>query len=238
MSTSISVRYKRVGELYSGEQSVNGHVVDMFEDVTFAQQIRLLHLLLTKHPDAVVEMQRTDRAGLMPIYLDETMVQLIRDDPAKYIQAHTIPHRTVDLRQKSERTSKLAEKYEVPKATTIRAGHDTLKDSFGDVVYLNWRNDRVEDPATGRWRPWHEVAEDLGLTRIETFVSSASTAGMRAGWMTVSTSELLTNNSLSGFYLPRAWNEGGPWISRAALIEKYNKYLKEREQCLETTRAP
>ncbi len=236
MSTKILVSYKRTDVTYAGEQRVDGEVIDLFENVTFAQQIRILHLLLQKHPDAEVELQRTDRAGLMPVYLEPDMVQLIREDPAKYIQAHTIPHRIVDLRKKNERTSKLAEKHVVP-AAAIRAGHDTLKDAFGDVVYLNFRENRIEDPATGRWRATREVEADLGLAVVDTIVVGATGPhGARAGWVTVRINDLLANNSLSGFYLPRAWNEGGPWISRAALIEKYNKYLEEKS-CLETTKA-
>ncbi len=237
MSTKILMRYKRVDECYAGELQVNGAVVDLFENVSFAQQTRLLHLLLVKHPDAVVEMQRTDHDGLMPFFLEPHMVQLIIDDPLKYIQAHTIPHRTVDLR-KTGRTSKLAAKHVVPQATTVRAGHATLADTFGDVLYLNFRNGRVEDPVTGRWRPWPDVMAELGLTVLETIVTDASTSGQYSGgWITVRTSELLKNNVL-GFYLPRAWNEDGPWIKYEALAEEYNQYLKERASCLETTKTP
>lgn len=234
MSTEILMRYKRVGESYQGEFQVDGHVVDLFEGISFAQHIRLLHLLLVKHEGATVQMQRTDREGLMPIFMERDMVLMVRDDPTRYIQAHTLPHRVVDMRKKDERTSKLAEKHVVPKTTTVRAGHDTLKDAFGDVVYLRLRSGSVEDPVTGRFRIWHEISSQYGLPSAEVVLIPPP----GNGWVTVRTADLLAVSShVKGFFLPRAWNERGPWISREALSEKYNQYLKGKASCLDQTKA-
>lgn len=224
MATDILLQYKRVGESYDGTFFVNNAVDLPFKGESFAQMMTTLHRYLLVHLAVNVQLQRAESAKFMPIYMEPAMVELLRTDPAKYIQVHTIPHRTVDLR-KSNRTSKLADTYVAP-APAMRAGHDTLAAAFGDVVYLNWRNHRVENPLTGRWCLIGELA-DSGL--IPLGVINQGTLG----WVTVSIEQLLTLDSgNAGYYLPRDWNERGPWISKQALYTKYEQYKKDKAQCL------
>jgi hypothetical protein len=224
VATNILLQYKRDGEAYTGIFYVNDSVSLAFGQESFAAMMTYLHRYLVMHAEAVVQLQRTENAKFMPIYMEQNMVELLRTDPAKYIQAHTIPHRTIDLR-KGERTSKLAESYAVP-APPVRAGHDTLAAAFGDAIYLSWRNHRVENPLTGRWCFIGEL-EEAGLTPLEVVTQEGR------GWVTVAMEQLLAlNDGHDGYYLPREWNEYGLWISKQALRTKYEQYKKDKAQCL------
>lgn len=228
MSSEICLKSKRVGELYEGEITLDGVKDCAFYDFTFAQKMRQVHLLLVQYPEAVVTLMRTDSPNLQPVMLDHVMTQLLRTDPASYIQAHTIPHRVVDLTH-NPRKSALASRHVVPPG--IRSGHATLADAFGDVVYLAWRSGKVEHPVTGRWVERHKLEVDVGLRVVE----SIQPEGINPGWVTVRTEDLLglRDGNATGYYLPRVWNEKGPWISREDLLQKYEQYKKARTECLE-----
>lgn len=227
MSTEILLQYKRVGEKYDGIFFLNGEVHLPFKSADFSAMFTVLHKYLVEMPDATVQLQRAENDSFLPIFMEQNMVDLLRTDPAKYLQAHTIPHRTIDLR-KPDRTGKLAEKYVVPQPS-IRAGHDTLAAAFGDVVYLSYRSNRVEDPFTGRWCSVGEFEESRGI-KLQEVIQHGT-----CGWVTVSMEQLLFVDPFSkGYYLPREWNEHGPWISKEELQQKYNLYKEERDKCLET----
>lgn len=228
MADEILLQYKRVGEHYDGIFFVNDTLDLPFKGQSFAGMFTTLHLYLVKMPGSQVKLQRAESPNLLPIFMEQNMLDLLRTDPAKYIEAHTIPHRVIDLR-KSDRISKLAEKHVVP-MPTIRAGHDTLAAAFGDVVYLSYRNGRVENPFTGRWCSLGELESLHGVTVLETIQQEVG------GWVTMPMDQLLEGTSGSnGYYLPREWNERGPWISKDALVQKYKQYKEERDQCLATT---
>ncbi len=96
-------------------------------------------------------------------------------------------------------------------------GHDTLAHGFGDRVYIRRRGDKVECPFCGVWRTEKECRCNTPLTLItETEI-----------WASVLTLSLLTSNK-ERLFLPRAWNQGRPWISRDALKEKFFSYVKEK----------
>lgn len=233
MLIDLLVKYQRDGEFYSGSIYSYGELQEEFGNYTFAEKIRLVHQALQALPEVRLVFQRTDREGLLPVELDAAMVSLIRSDPAKYIEAHTVPHRVVDLRKGTDRVSKLAEKYEVPKHGAIRAGHDTLAAAFGDVVYLSMRKRRVEHPVTGRWVGVTVLEHELQLP-----ISEIVTLGdeLDCGWLVVRTEDLLKLQAV-GYYLPRDWNEKGPWISRETLQMKFDQYKKDKQSCLEATAA-
>jgi len=228
MATNILLQYKRDGEAYTGIVYLNDSIDLAFRREPFAAMMTTLHRYLLVHYDAVVQLQRAESDKFMPIYMEQNMVELLRTDPAKYIQAHTIPHRTIDLR-KEERTSKLAEKHVVP-MPTIRAGHDTLAAALGDMVYLSYRSNRVENPVTGRWCTISELERTTGLKVLEVIQQDGG------GWAVVSMEQLLKYDDLysDGYFLPRAWNEHGLWISKQALQTKYEQYKKDKAQCLAT----
>lgn len=239
MTAELLVKYERVGEAYSGTFHVTpeaGGVLEpiKFFDLTFSQKIRSLHLLLVDMPsDTSVWFQRTERAGLLPVCIGQKMTDLIREDPTKYIAAHTIPDRRVVVSaDKPKRVSKLAQKVEVPSGAELRIGHATLADAFGDITYLNMRDGRIEHPVTGRWCHAATVEMELGLHFVEAINNDDGS------WLTVRTADLLGVHHAAGFYLPRAWNESAPWISREALQKKFDNYNKEVSQCLEKTSTP
>jgi hypothetical protein len=228
MSTEFLLQYKRVEENYDGVIFANGVLEVAFKQYSFATMMTVLHHALAANPDATVKLQRAESANFMPIFMEQNMVDLLRADPAKYIEAHSIPHRVIDLR-KRDRTSKLAEKHVVPRPV-IRAGHDTLAAAFGDIVYLSCRNHRVENPITGRWCSVGELEATHGIKVLETIQQD------NGGWVTMALEQLLDLSSgTNGYYLPREWNAHGPWISKDELVQKYNQYKEERSQCLEAT---
>lgn len=236
MTAELLVKYARVGELFDGEfcGPTAEESLLKFYGLTFAQKIRQLHLLLVQMmpPDTSVLFMRTERPGLMPVAIGPEMVELLRNDPTRFIAAHTIPDRVVVLSpDKQGRISKLAQKMNVPKGSELRAGHATLADAFGDVTYLNMRDGRVEHPITGRWCPCATLEMELNLHFLEAINTDDGS------WLTVRTEELLQVHHAMGFYLPRAWNKTAPWISREALQQKFDNYNKEKASCLEITAA-
>lgn len=229
MSSEICLRYKRTGESYEGSITIDGVESSRFSNYTFAQKMREVHMLLVNSPKAVVSFVRTDSPNLQPVMLDSVMSELLRTDPTSYIAAHTIPHRTVNLHASNQRKSPLAQRHVVPPG--VRSGHATLVDTFGDVVYLEWRGGKVEHPVTGRWVERYKLEIDAGLQILE----SIQPEGVNPGWVTVRMDDLLRlrDGNATGYYLPRAWNDKGPWISRADLLTKYEQFRKERATCLE-----
>lgn len=231
MSFEIKLEYRRNDTTYAGTLiSSNESALNYgFDGLSFAEMMRLVSVELVKHPDADVLFQRTDRIGLMPVRLAPDMSLLLRTDPEKYIQSHSLPDRTVDLRG-SGRTSKLAEKYVVPKTGAIRSGHATLADAFGLVIYLKAQKGHIEHPHTGRWCTYPRVMEDLHLHELTTV------PGTSAGdWVLVGIADLIKSNA-ERYYLPRAWNVDGLWITHEKLTAKYNQYM-EKKTCLDQTKA-
>jgi hypothetical protein len=123
-------------------------------------------------------------------------------DPAAAIQELSPPPRRVIVR------SPVAVSATATVQPVFRAGADTLADAFGEEVYLKVRDGRFEDPATGRWVP-------LGFEQK-----------LVGEWVRVAITDLL-GLPADRFFLPRRWNVSGPWITRAALLEKYEEYMKE-----------
>lgn len=220
----LTLSYRRVGETYEGNVSV-GKDADLttFTGYTFAQMIRHLHLAVVQLAPTEVVFQRIDRPGMGSVALGAEMLALVRDDPTKYIEMHTTPHRTVDLRDKPSRVSKLAAKF-TPPVQTIRAGHETLAAAFGDVMYLAMRAGRIEHPTSGRWCTLSSLADELDLPSVRVV------SGDGVEWATIPTAALLAAD-VPAFFLPRAWNENGPWITKDRLQTRYNDYLKEKNEC-------
>lgn len=226
MSIEVLLAYKRAGETYEGELRSRGEVTYLFENVTYAQMIGYLHSVLVALPeDVTLTMQRTDTAGMPSITIDSASRDLVRTDPTRFIQSTSIAPRVVDLR-KGGRTSKLAERYEVPKGPLITSGHAALAAAFGEVVYLSVRHYNVENPITGRWAPVTSLAVGHNLAIQETLLDETG-----KGWVTVRTEDLLRLTTAAGFYLPRAWNDNGPWISQELLATRFDNYNKEKSQC-------
>lgn len=222
MSSDVELRYCRVGLGHVGTVDGIG-----FDGVSFADMMMLVHGRLTtpENADAGLCIKRTERENLFPIQLEPRLLELLRKDPQEYIRVNSLPDRVVDL-SGSNRTSKLAAKYEVPRG--LRAGHDSLAAALGDCVYLRQKGANVESPETGRWVPTACLSECLNIATVEV-VPPPIHGGL--GWVIVSTQSLL-DSGISMLYLPREWNRHGGWITRSELRKLYEQFVKDRAQCL------
>jgi hypothetical protein len=217
MSDEIVVSYERHGTAYEG--TIEGQA---FSGKTFAQMMTLVHMRLVKLPKARLIMQRTERPGLMPVEVAPEDVELLRVDPVTYIRKHTVEPITVDMRgsRKGQHALARGERVEIPKSSGIRAGHDTIAEAFGEVVYARMRNNNVESPNDGRW---------VTLQTLESWLKAAPTEVVtpELGWVGIRVADLLRTQN-SRFYLPREWNPHRSWITKEQLIELLEQFEEEK----------
>lgn len=234
----VTLEHKRVHELYQGKVYRGDTVVFDFGGLSFADMILDLSKILKDEDE--VWMKRTDREGLHPVALSKAEVALLREHPEDYINSFSLPPIRVITRDEVRPRDVLR--------VRVRAGHDTLADAFGDEVYCRYKDNKVESPFTGRWRPPDVVQTPEGTRRAllqvhlgdPELVKRQVEGGPQLRlvpegepqWAAIKTEALLKFAQVFGadrYYLPRAWNQPGPWISHADLQKKYDEYLKEKE---------
>lgn len=243
MQGDIVLQYRRVGETYTGtigipdEHYASAMGIDaadanelpdhriVFDSLNFREMMLEVYRWLQLVPTAGLLIQRMERPGLMPVQLAPDMLELLREDPVRYIEMHSIPPRTIDLRTGTKRLSALAagERSDIPKTTGLRAGVDTMAAAFGETIYLKMRDKLVEHPATGRWVSFREIEQFLGSHNAEIVFPGER----RTGWITVPLKELLATTTAK-FYLPREWNTYGSWITKEQLTEMYEHFIDEK----------
>lgn len=251
MTTKMVLEYKRDGAALTSSGRIlsdeNGLITEEgdFSHLDFRAMLKRLVMALAVFPEdhaLDVVLQRTDREGILPYKLDAATVQLLRTDPVAGIQAmeyHYGSPSVTEQRAKEERE---------PTATRpIRAGHATLADAFGDVVYFKVRGHELECPGCGFWGMYISPGLLKDPERAGQVVKTAFVCPKKCHtrfivtcqqeWGYVDVEYLLEKTKLEAFYLPRAWNEGRPWVSRESLQKKYNEFNAEKEKlpCLETT---
>lgn len=237
---TLTLEYKRVGHAYDGRIHLNQdgkHISrGSFEQISFEDVMARVATVLMVVYDVRVFFKRTEREGLQPVEIVGEELEELKRNPLAFAQARTMEHRVIHVRDKVQ----AADAIEV----TVRAGHDTLADAFGDELYLRRRDKKVESPMTGRWvdldrddpsEPFYIFAggvvshgdgpEPYGGTDI-----TVREAGEQ--WVTTRTDELL-QQEWGRYYLPRAWNESGSWISHEDLKQKYEQYLKEKSDAVD-----
>ena len=239
----LILRYKRVGEAFHGEimskdEAGSEFICKLFNDKSFTWMMARYAEALVDHPDAKAIMERTDREGLNPFVLDDATTQLLRTDPVAAIRAMNLEPRTVIVRDeiKPQDSVKLR----------LRAGYDTLADAFGDELYLKVKDGKIECPFCGRWRTAHLTrvpSATLGEETIYAFRCEDSfafnlVAEVRGDkWAATDTEVLLRLYRRDRYFLPRAWNTQGQWITHEALTQKYEQYVKEKESiCSQTSK--
>ena len=251
----IMLAYRRQPRLRGDEHVHDGHFDTCvneeverasFVEMTYADMFRSLSELANKFPQAKLVMRRLEQGpDSTALGLGEDTCALIRDDPEAYIAQSTLPPQRVVLHLGAD--AKVTEGVAV---NTIRSGHDTLADAFGDVVFLKQRlvegEQKVESPTTGRWvvlecdtdgtyfccEWWtNEFGDPEGDTDLLLPVVQEA-----EGWAGIPIDKLLSLK-VERFFLPRKWNENGPWISHEELKTKYERYLKEKEACTRTSKA-
>jgi hypothetical protein len=250
MSTAIDVHleYCRDGDLSTGciyLRDARGGVAERseftriaFEDMLL-RAARLLDSAATPGEPgarARVVLRRTDRAGLLPYVLDAATVDLLRHDPLAAIASMT-------YRTTAPLVSPLAREVPPPGAPVLKAGTDVLADAFGDDIWVRVRGAELECPGCGLWGTFASPALAESRREVLKVVFACSkrcsvrvVAACHARWASVRVDELLLT-AAARFYLPRAWNTDGPWITRQALSKTYQDYLTEKEQaeCSTTT---
>lgn len=179
------------------------------------------------NPEAVLLLLRLGQKPPIAAQLEPKLAMLLREDPVAFMR---MMDPTMGRPQKLGISMGIKKEHSVAiKPNPLPAGHDTLADAFGDEVYIRRRHlasDEValyESPITGRWVP----AGEIGVW----------TVGVNDAWGKVSVRNLLESTETARFFLPRAWNKDGPWISAEDLRTKYDEFVKGREECSRTHKA-
>jgi hypothetical protein len=211
----IRLQYERIGERYSAVIFLDEQRWWSCANIDFEEMITdLSRIMLRDGPDCRLVFRRTDGGRLVDYVVPDEERNQIRDYPHVYAaEKHDV---TVVVRERPVSQERVK--------IHIRAGYDTLADAFGDNVYVHHRDDGcVECPCCGRW---HARIEDETLVcRCNGSITSAKLCG---SWVELPTFDLVFGvPGVARFYLPRAWNNSGPWISREALSAKYVKFIKE-----------
>lgn len=251
MTTTVTLEYRRIGNSMSSSGRIlsdeNGLITEEgqpFDGFEFKRMMGLLANVLGNWPpeqEVEVLLQRTDHEGLLPYKLDAKTVTLFRTDPVAAIAAFGFPTQSVS------NTVARVQRDRAPRVQpSIRAGHDTLADAFGDQLYFKVRKHELECPGCGYWGMFASPSLLAAPERAGECFKTAFVCPKKCGgrflvtcletWGYVDTKYLLERTKLDAFYFPRAWNEGKPWVSRESLQQKYNAYSTEKEKvtCSET----
>lgn len=213
--------------LCNGRIWVDGEVVpsEVFDGEGFREMLTRYAAWLQTYTAHRAIFLRTDRPGLQPYVLDEKVVHLFRTDPVAAISSMCPPDPPsvlLDLRKKAE-----AKKT----ATALRAGYDTLANSFGETIYAKRRptDGRVECPVCGIWSRVVEV-------ELQKYVECHNQGCLlhnictpfqaKGNWAGFSVEELLRTGA-SRFFFPREWNDGQSWVSRFDLESRLSKFKEE-----------
>lgn len=220
----LYMEYKRPHVLIQGVYTYVGKIqcpdgeVQSFIGTDFKGLVKLLHRLLNKYEgiDEVL-MQRTDSPGIPPMGLGPAMIELLKTDP---LSAYRIMN--FDSSSYAHGNREL----------------DQLADVFGQNVYIKMAGGYAECPLTATFRPlafgskhgWKIRGEGnshgawLPLVKILDSSPDGCVGFERLAfctWAVVKITDLIATKNTQ-FYLPRAWNKDGPWISREDLEHMLN----------------
>jgi hypothetical protein len=213
----LILAYQRIRNGYNG-RLLHTHVgtpLCTFMQADFAHLIEETALALKRHTEVTsVAFERTERAGI-PIYVltDEELDEL-RENPKAFAEKRSPEAIRVVVRDATVPSKKFV----------VRAGYDTLADAFGDDVYIRRVEDKVECPCCGRWA----AATTTSLLCSCMQVTSLPLSQCLDRWAVAPLEHLLIQRR-ERYYLPRAWNTSGPWISHKDLTQKLLDYRNEKE---------
>jgi hypothetical protein len=239
----IRLAYERAGHEYNGTIWVQiwptrGFMPEEeFEGYTFSRMMSRLASVLRKYEQCdhlVLERKEIEDSSYE---MSPTEVQQLREDPAAAISSMQVPDRTVVVRDPEKLVC--YPKDEPVMQSLLRAGHDTMADAFGYYTYFRLRDGKIECPYDGRWKEYSVVTAFgtpgvfyKGLDSDEPGALWFSPDIVDENWSRTFTKTLLDvweKKGLSRYFLPRRWNKSGPWISHEELKQKYETYLKEKE---------
>ena len=209
------------GHLDTVCEDVKDNTRDYFsEAITYRKAMDYLIVAARKHNEARLFLLRLEQKPVpVALQFDKATACLLREDPVAFLRmmdpAMGQPQKLdVSMRVRKERTTAI-------KPHPIPSGYDTLAEAFGDDVYIRRKvvagSVVYESPITGRWVPVTELG--------------AWAADVNNKWAVVPVINLLHFADVEEFFIPRAWNKEGPWISASSLRNKYDKFVTERERC-------
>jgi len=192
-----------------------------FRGVTFPRMMSRLASFIRDYEIKDVVLSRKEKEGSEYV-LDEGTVALLRTDPAAAIRSMTHPHRIVKRKDRENISMS---------SSLLRTGHDTLADAFGVTVYFRKQEDQVECPACGRWKMELRELSTGPLGNTKTAVCDCGAKLLVAVQDRWACTDIGNLNGLrvDKYFLPRKWNEGGPWITHEALWKKYELFEEERD---------
>ena len=219
-----------------------------FAGVPYHKMITQLSAETRAHKSAKVFLLRLEAQPALASEVSPEMTKLLREDPVQYIRATsqappTMLRRSVmsDVKPKSD-----------VKITVqpLRAGYDTLADAFCEHVYLSIRMPgegvfEVECPTCSNWTGFamkaetgkflirctegcHNLKAHSDWVQVEELVPMTRAQNPR--WAVVSLETLLKRDD-PRFFIPRAWNPSGAWITYGDLKTRYEAFKKEKEAC-------
>jgi hypothetical protein len=227
MAKTLTLLYRRegadlsTGGFYTTDETKHVIILVQFQRLTYGAMMRALATYIQSNDYSAVFTQRTDREMLPVQQMSAEEFELFKADPAAAIRRRIIPVQEVNLRDAQERPP-------------LRAGLETLADAFGDNVYVRGRTrateNELECPGCGTWsvvnRKGRVPTFDCKKCRMGTTLVDFSPTGL---WVGITVEELF-ETGVEQFFLPRAWNTYGNWISRDNLNVLYLTYLKEKIQ--------
>lgn len=245
----LILEHRRVGHLYEGSIQLDDGQCWIFSDASYESMLRQLSDVMNEYDTESVVFKRTDKEGLNLVELDAFTTKLIRNNPVQAAKQMSPAPRVVHIKSKVKVGDELHVEAVVQETAsvdsikvTLNSGHDVLADAFGDLIYMRLKDNIIEFPFDGRWkefttyRPANVDQEALHIpeyryasTKVMTWISPWRVS---AEWAVIPASTLLEVGKvqkIDRYFLPRAWNTSGPWISHADLKLRYEEYQKEKE---------
>ena len=201
--------------------------------VTYRQAVTLLATAAQRHLGARLFLLRLDqRPQQVALQLDGALSKMVREDPVAFMR---LMDPTMGRPQKLDISMSVRKEHSAAiKPNPLPAGYDTLAEAFGDELYCRMkRGGAAECPLCGRWgisAGWAWGRGRLHCEECDVYIAGSLIPTPAGGWFIVPTIQLLSLE-VSRFFLPRAWNKDGPWISREDLQKKYDEFMKEKEEC-------
>lgn len=224
----IVLAYRRdSGELSTGrvyyKEGTEETALSEFSQEDFKRMLQKYASALQSYPDARAVWLRTDRAGLVPYYLDDVVTSLFRTDPVAAIASMSPQEASPSLAVRRVRE----ERKRVP--LSIRAGYEVLSDAFGEELYTRFRLGRLECFGCGVWAELDTASTFQCRNPNCAFASKRHTVRVVAKWAIAPTEYLLGVSSWR-YFLPRAWNNNRPWIGWKELTKSYQDFVDSKRR--------
>jgi hypothetical protein len=201
--------------------------------VTYRQAVTLLATAAKRHLGARLFLLRLDqRPQQVALQLDGSLSKMVREDPVAFMR---LMDPTMGRPQKLDISMSVKKEHSAAiKPNPLPAGYDTLAEAFGDDVYCRMkRGGATECPFCGRWGRW-QMDAGLHCKECGVLILGMGIVTAMGGWFKIRVPYLLEFADFKDkpkLFIPRAWNENGPWISVEDLRQRYDEYTKEKEQC-------